>query len=328
MKAIGLISGGLDSSLAVKLVQQQGIDVVAVHFLIPFVKWNEKTIYDSSVKKITQQLNCKLRVEVLAQSYLDMLLAPAHGYGKNFNPCIDCKILMLKNTKKIMQEEGADFIFTGEVIGQRPMSQKKPQLKLIEKESGLEGLLLRPLSAKFLEETIPEQKGWLKKENLFDLEGRARSRQLALAKKWKIEEFPWPSGGCLLTESDFCKRLKDLVSHGKINVNDIYLLKAGRYFRVNANCWFVVGRDHLDNLQIEELVGNKDCIFKAIGIAGPLAVARGEITQEEKKVCAQIVARYTKAVGPIKIEIRENNNKQILEIEPLTKQEAMHFLIS
>ncbi|NSW76717.1 MAG: tRNA 4-thiouridine(8) synthase ThiI, partial [Candidatus Atribacteria bacterium] len=209
MRAIGLISGGLDSALAVSIVKRQGIEVIALRFLSPFWgrgKW---------IKQLIEELGVEYQEVEVDESYLGMIENPRYGYGKNMNPCIDCKIWMLRRAKDLMKEWGASFVFTGEVVGQRPKSQMKNTLRLIEKQSGLEGLLLRPLSAKLLPETVPEKEGWVKREELLDLSGRGRERQLKLAEEWGIRSFPPPAGGCLLTEPNFSRRLRDLRQHGE-----------------------------------------------------------------------------------------------------------------
>ena len=293
MKAIVLVSGGLDSSLAIRAIQNQGIEVIALHFLIPFVKHNHKTIYDRAAKDIAKKLGCKFKYEVLAKNYLAMLKKPKHGYGKHFNPCIDCKILMLRQTKKIMKKLGVSFVVTGEVLGQRPMSQHKQALEKIERQSGLEGLLVRPLSGLLLKPTIPQQKGWLKKELLFDIQGRGRSRQIQLAKKWAIEDYSWPAGGCLLTDPYFCKRLKDILKHKEYTLDDIELLKVGRHFRIAPHFKLVVGRDQKENEKLVELAKRKDFCFEPKDLPGPTGIGKGKINERIKKICAQIIARYT-----------------------------------
>jgi len=293
MKVIVLISGGLDSSLAVKAIQDQGIEVLAINFLIPFLKYDLPNSHNSFAKRIAEQLGCEFKSIALTDDYLEMLKNPKYGYGKNFNPCIDCKILMLKQAKNIMTEVKASFIATGEVLGQRPMSQHRQSLKRIEEESGLNRLLVRPLSALLLPPTIAQEKGWLREEFLFDIQGRGRRRQIDLAKEWGVEEYLWPGGGCLLTESHFCRRLKDLLKYDKLSIEDIELLKLGRHFRITPDFKLIVGRDKEENEKLFSLAKKEDLLFEPKNLPGPTGIGRGLAGQELKDIAAGIIARYT-----------------------------------
>lgn len=301
MRAVVLISGGLDSALAVKAIQSQGIEVLAINFLIPFVKHRSAGINSSFSRAFSGQLGCEFRSVTLDQDYLKMLTSPKHGYGKNFNPCIDCKILMLKQARRIMAETKASFIATGEVLGQRPMSQHKRSLKRIERDSGLDGLLVRPLSALLLPVTIPQKKGWLKKEFLFDIKGRGRTRQIALAEKWGVKEYPWPGGGCLLTDPHFCRRLKDLIKYDKLSVENIELLKLGRHFRITPTFKLIVGRDKEENKRLIALAKNEDFFFAPKELPGPTGIVKGAVDQDSKNIAARIIARYTSLDSAVKI---------------------------
>lgn len=330
LKAIGLISGGLDSSLAIKAIQLQGIEVIALHYLIPFVKYDATSgIEESSAKKIANSLSCKLKIIELRGNYLKMIKNPKYGYGKNLNPCIDCKIFMLKHAKKIMQQQGAKFVFTGEVVGQRPMSQNKKSLAKIEKESGLGKILVRPLSAMILPKTIPQKEGWLKSEFLFDINGRGRKRQIALAKKWAIKEYPWPGGGCLLTDPSFCRRLKDIMDHEEYSLDNIKLLKVGRHFRINKKLKLVVGRDQKDNERILDLARNSDVCFEPDGIPGPIGIGRGILDKDTKRIAAQIVARYTSLDDEIKVTFGfiGRNKKEIILEKAINENRLKSFMV-
>ncbi|MFH1772035.1 MAG: tRNA 4-thiouridine(8) synthase ThiI [Candidatus Omnitrophota bacterium] len=293
MKAIAMLSGGLDSSLAIKVIQSQGIEVIALHCIIPFVKHTAETIGNSAAGKVSCALGCKLKVVTLSDEYLDIVENPKHGYGKNLNPCIDCKILMLKAAKRIMQEEGASFVITGEVLGQRPMSQHKGALNSIARESGLKGLLLRPLSAKLLDDTLVESRGWVKKDNLLDFSGRSRKGQMALARNYQIEEYPQPAGGCLLTDSYFSRRLEDIMKHKQYSFLDIELLKVGRHFRITPSYKLIVGRDEKENEKLLQLAQGQDLIFEPKDIAGPTGLGRGMPDTDARNLSARILARYT-----------------------------------
>lgn len=288
MKAVGLVSGGLDSSIAVALVRSQGIEVVALHFVSPF--FGRKGF----LAKVMAKLGAELREIPVGEEYLDIVRHPRFGYGKNLNPCIDCKIFMLQKAKAIMEEEGASFVFTGEVLGQRPKSQMRNTLRLIEKESGLTGLLLRPLSAKLLPPTIPETEGWVKRDELLDIAGRGRKAQFALAQRFGIEEYTSPAGGCLLTDPLFCERLRDLMEHGPLTFSEIELLKLGRHFRFHPEYKLIVGRDEKENKLLLSLAQPRDLLFFPRGGKGPLGLGRGVARPEDVYLSAQIIAFYTK----------------------------------
>lgn len=292
MKAIALLSGGLDSALAIKLIQQQGIDVLALHFLTPFSKHDLITIQNAPVKKMADFLGAEFRACYLGEEYVTLVENPQHGYGSQLNPCIDCKILMLQKSKTIMEETNAAFIFTGEVLGQRPMSQHRRALAMIEKRAGVKKILVRPLSAKLLEPTVPEEEGWINREQLFDMQGRGRKVQMALAEHFGIKEYPWPGGGCFLTEESFCKRLKELMSCGKLKLDEVELLKWGRHFRINPGFKLIVGRDETENKNLLNVIKDKYILFDAGELKGPVAIGCGVCNEAEKIICARILARY------------------------------------
>ncbi|MFH1504318.1 MAG: tRNA 4-thiouridine(8) synthase ThiI [Candidatus Omnitrophota bacterium] len=314
MKAIALISGGLDSFLAAKIIQNQNIEVSGVYFLMPFCKQDESGLNNPALKRTAEQLNLKLKVKYLGREYLKIVKNPKYGYGKNLNPCIDCKILMLKQARKIMKTSGAEFIVTGEVLGQRPMSQNRQSLNLIEKQSGLKGRLLRPLSAKMFEPTVAETKGWINREKLLDIKGRGRSEQIELAKQFRITEYLQPAGGCLLTDSSFCDRLKDLLEHKEYSLDNIELLKLGRHFRISPAFKLIVGRDEKENEKLLKLAKKKDIIFEPAELPGPTALGIGVMDKKTKELSARIVARYTAPNKKIKVLI-----KGLLEEEVIAK---------
>jgi tRNA U34 2-thiouridine synthase MnmA/TrmU len=326
----------LDSALAVKAIQKQGLAVLAINFLIPFLhsvrsvklKRKENEI-SNGVKRIAEQPGCEFETVTLADDYLKMLESPKHGYGKNLNPCIDCKILMLKQAKRIMVGAGASFVATGEVLGQRPMSQHKQSLQRIEKESGLSGLLVRPLSALLLPVTIPQERGWLKEEFLFDIQGRARKRQISLAREWGIEDYPWPGGGCLLTDPHFCRRLKDLLKYGKLSVKAIELLKLGRHFRVSADFKLVVGRDEAENQRLVSLACGRDLLFEPKSLAGPTGIGRGVANQKQKSIAAGIIARYTRSDSKVEVVCRtvSGKNRETRFIKGMGKKQLDRLIL-
>jgi tRNA-specific 2-thiouridylase len=295
MKAIALISGGLDSMLAAEVIKQQGLEVIALNFNTHFCP-SEKGpsgVPRNRVKEAAAKLGLELTTVDIGSEFIELIKNPKHGFGSNMNPCIDCKIMMLKKTKKLLSETGASFVVTGEVLGQRPMSQHRQALETIERESGLEGLLLRPLSAKLLPETIPEKEGWVSRDKLLDLNGRSRKPQIGLAKNFGIKDYPNAAGGCLLTEPLFVNRLKDALSHGALDINTLELLKIGRHFRLSEESKLIIGRNERENQILESLAQAKDYLFMPNPeMAGPTALGRGIFNHSLIELSARIVSRY------------------------------------
>lgn len=276
--------------LAIRLLERQGLDMLGLTFVSYFFN-AEAPI------KMAQQLNIPLRIVDISLEHLVMVKHPCYGYGKNMNPCLDCHLMMLRQAKQIMTEEDFDFVATGEVLGERPFSQNLAALNLLEKESGLAGYLLRPLSAKLLPLTIAEQKGLVDREKLLDISGRSRQRQIALALEWGISEYPTPAGGCCLTDPAFSGRLKELLAHWpKASGDDIELLKHGRIFWQD-NCLLVVGRNQIENKFLSDWVKVKDVLVEAEDIPGPTVLIRGatSINAESSVTRAQgLICQYIK----------------------------------
>ncbi len=316
MKAIGLISGGLDSIIAGKVVAMQGIDVTMLCFCTPFFPCSKEK--KARLLRVCKQINAKLKVIDLSSEFIRMLRKPKHGYGKNFNPCIDCKILLLKKAKVYAKKISAKFIFTGEVLGQRPMSQNQTALDIIGRETGLKGKLLRPLSAKLLPETQAELKRWVNREKLLAIHGRGRKVQLNLAKKYKIKEYQTPAGGCLLTCEGYCNKVKDLYKFNKkIKVRDVELLRYGRHFRLGKNK-IIVGRNHNENKALLRLQA-KELWFEVPGHGSPVTLLIGKSNKKVIELAAQLTARYSDATsdkvlvkyGKSKIVVRSASEKVI-----------------
>jgi tRNA-specific 2-thiouridylase len=288
-KAMGLISGGLDSILAAKLMLEQGINVVGIAFITPFFS-------SQGAERAAKGLGVPLQVLDITEPHLAMLRHPRHGYGGNMNPCIDCHALMLREAGRKMEEGGADFLFTGEVLGQRPMSQNKGALRVVERESGYEGVILRPLSAQLLPETIPEREGTVDREQLLGIKGRSRKEQLQLADRYHITEYLSPAGGCLLTDPIFSRRLGDLFNnHDSVQIRDIELLKIGRHLRLTPAVKVIVGRHAQDNERILQLVAPGDDLLKVEGYPGPLClIPYGGVLEDIRRV-ASICVRYSDA---------------------------------
>lgn len=299
-KAIVLLSGGLDSILATRLMQEMGFDVECVHYHIKFAACGGGS---GGAAKSARMLGVPLKIFDITDEYLEMFKSPAHGYGANINPCIDCKILMLKKAKDYMAMAGGTFLVTGEVLGERPMSQRKDALNIIEKSAGVRGILLRPLSAKLLEPTIPEKEGIVDREKLLDIQGRSRKPQMELAVKFGIKEYPKPSGGCLLTDPGFARRVKDLFTHDAINVDNLVLLKAGRHYRLSDTAKLVVGRDEDENKELEKMARQGDIFFKLKNKQGPISLLRGTAGDDLITRAAEIAAYHTKFRNEGSIEV-------------------------
>ena len=293
IKALSLFSGGLDSILATRLILNQGIDVEAINFTNLFCSCKEES--KCGAAEAAKKLGVPLKVVSVGNEYLRIVRKPKHGYGRNMNPCVDCKIFMVKKAKKYAKETGAAFIFTGEVLDERPMSQHFKALKIIEEESGLKGRLLRPLSAKLLPETIVEKKGLVKRDKLLGIRGRSRKPQIKLAKEFNITYYPSPAGGCLLTCKEFANKLRDLFKHRKrCSMADVALLKVGRHFRLGENK-IIVGRNETENKVLTLKKARNDYYFEVPDVGGPTTVLQGLKTKKAIELAAALTAFYSDA---------------------------------
>lgn len=321
-KAIGLLSGGLDSILATRLLQDQGIEILAICFKTPFFGFQK-------AQRAAIRLKVSLRVIDISEEHLQLVQNPRYGYGRNMNPCIDCHILMLKRAGYLLERENFDFIFTGEVLGQRPMSQNKQVLQLVARNSGCEGLILRPLSAKLLPETRAEKEGKVDRGRLLDIQGRSRKSQFELAKRYGIDDFPAPAGGCLLTDPAFSRRLRDLLAHQKeVQIRDIELLQVGRHFRLDESAKVVIGRRKEENERLLELADEGDVIIKVTDYPGPIAL----IPRGGPKMCigtaASLCVRYSDGPNniPVLVLLEKDGIEERLE-SPACSQEICQALI-
>jgi len=286
VRALGLFSGGLDSQLAVRVLQEQGIEVEGITFTTPFFGAGRG-------EAAARTLGIPQRTVDITHEHLEMVKAPRYGYGRHMNPCIDCHAMMFRICGDLMVEAGADFMFSGEVLGQRPMSQNRNSLRLIEKLSGYPGLIVRPLSARFLPETIPEKEGLVDRERLLDIQGRGRSRQLELAQRWRITDYPAPAGGCLLTDPGFSARFRELLEKDpSVSPLDVERLKIGRHFRLPAGSKVIVGRNHAENERLRGLGRDGDLFLKSRKGTGPLALLEGGADPGDEEVAAALVLRY------------------------------------
>jgi tRNA-uridine 2-sulfurtransferase len=315
VKAVGLLSGGLDSILATEMILKQGIEVTAFNVRSPFCLCKKD---GCAAVDAAKQLKVPLKVVAAGNDYLRMLRKPKHGYGRNMNPCIDCRIFLFKRAKKYAKETGADFIFTGEVLDERPMSQHYPAMMLIEKEAGLKGKIVRPLSAKLLPETAVEKKGLVDRSKLMDIEGRSRKPQFKLAEEYNIKDFPCPAGGCLLTYEEYAKKIRDLFTHKKrVSMSDIALLRIGRHFRLAKNK-FVVGRDEAENKLLIARKTKNEYYFELPDIVGPITILQGPKTKSAIETAAKLTAFYSDAkAAEVKVNFgREALNKSIVVVVP------------
>ena len=334
-KAIALISGGLDSTLALALVRRQGVEVKAINFYTGLCITETQrrkggradgTIPRNEALRAAADLEVDVEyVDISGRAYLDMLVHPRWGYGANANPCVDCRVFMMRKAKEIMLAEGADFVFTGEVLGQRPKSQRRDTLRIIERESGLEGRLVRPLSARLLPPTVPETEGLLDRERLLDISGRSRQRQMALADELGISDWPQPAGGCCyLTDESFARKFFDVLDakeaageERRLEQDDVILLSTGRHFRLSPRAKLVVGRSEVENALLAHHVPGR-ARLEAKGLLGPVALVEGVPTWEERVLAARIVARYGKGkdLPRVAVEWREGDLVETYEVEP------------
>jgi tRNA-uridine 2-sulfurtransferase len=334
-KAIAMISGGLDSTLALALVRRQGIEVKAITFYTGFCITETQrrkggradgTMPQNEALRAAADLEVDIEYVDLSDSgYLDMLVHPKYGYGANANPCVDCRVFMMTRAKQIMEREGADFIFTGEVLGQRPKSQRRDTLRIVERDSGLTGRLLRPLSAKLLEPTIPEKEGIVDRERLLDISGRSRLRQMALAEELGISEYPQPAGGCCyLTDESFARKFFDVLDSReaageprRILRDDVVLMSTGRHFRLSPRAKLLVGRSEVENATLDGYAAGRARV-EAQGVNGPIALVEGTPTWEERQLASRIVARYGKGKDAPRVDVewREGDLVETYSVEP------------
>lgn len=309
--------------LAVKLLQDQGIEMTGIAFETPFFG-------SESARKAAAQLGVGLRIVDIGASHLEMLRSPRYGYGRHMNPCIDCHALMIRTAGRIMEAEGFDFLCTGEVVGQRPMSQRRDALVSVDRLSGYAGYILRPLSAGLLPVTIPEREGKVDRHRLPRISGRSRKQQMALAVHYGIHDYPSPAGGCLLTNPGFAARLRDLFStQEKVGLRDVELLKYGRHLRLPQGSRLVVGRIHADNVRIRDLARPEDFIMKVNEVPGPTALLPGRASAAEVEVAAAVVAAYSDAVTGTEASITVSMDQatRIMTVVVRPKEEYREMLI-
>jgi tRNA-specific 2-thiouridylase len=329
-KIVALLSGGLDSRLAIKMMQKQGFEVEAVAIKTPFCDFDCGRGCGFEIRETADNLGINLKTVYLGDEYIEMLKHPKHGFGSGMNPCIDCRAMMFEAGKKHMEEIGAEFIISGEVLGQRPMSQHGPALRTIEKESGLEGKIVRPLSAALLPPTEPELNGLIKREDLGKIKGRSRKEQLKMAQEFGIENPPNAGGGCLLTDPKFSIRVKDLFKHVQTpTTNDIDLLKIGRHFRFDQKTKLVVGRNQDENEMLKALALDGDVLLETKDHVGPVSLIRGEISQKLLELATAITLRYSDAPKdvPSVVVSQKKDVKSEISVMPVDESSYLQYRI-
>lgn len=329
-KVVALLSGGLDSQLAVKMMQREGFEVSAVAIKTPFCDFDCGRGCGFEIRERADELGVNLKTVYLGDEYIKMLKNPKHGFGAGMNPCIDCRAMMFRAAKEHMEEIGAEFVISGEVLGQRPMSQHRPALKTIEKESGLEGKILRPLSARLLPQTDVEKSGLIKRENLGMIRGRTRRMQLDMAKELQIIDPPNAGGGCLLTDRAFGMRAKDLFSHvDDPTLNDIDLLKVGRHFRLDQETKLIVGRNKDENNMIAALALDGDVTLEAKDHVGPVSLLRGKTADRHVAFAASVTLRYSDAPDGTKhlVLVRRGQTESDIDAECADEDAYLKFRI-
>ncbi|HHW60979.1 MAG TPA: tRNA 4-thiouridine(8) synthase ThiI [Syntrophomonadaceae bacterium] len=323
MKAISMFSGGLDSQLAVCLMQDQGIEVIGVTITTPFFGMSD------TIQKAAEQLHIELHTLYCSEEYMDVLLEPVYGYGKHMNPCIDCHAFMQRKAYEFMQETGASFLISGEVLGQRPMSQTRSSLNAVDKLAGVNGLMLRPLSALLLPPTIPEEKGWVDRSRLLDINGRSRTRQIQLAEKYNLIDYPTPAGGCLLTQENFARRLRSyLENRSLIQADELTILRYGRQFYTREGNLILIGRNQAENMQLNQLAQPQDYLLKVTERPGPLGLLRpmnsDSASMKEIDFAARLTARYSDAKKEpstrVMVKRAVGESSHIIEVKPMDEK--------
>jgi len=342
IKAVGLFSGGLDSTLAVQIMLEQGIEVTALHFRTGFSYVERNCAVGrgppgpSDAERAATMLGVDLEVIDVSDEYLPLVLHPRYGYGSGMNPCVDCRIFLLRKAKAWMNNHGYCFVFTGEVVGQRPKSQMRPTLNTVERASGLRSYLLRPLSAKLLKPTVPEERGWVDREKLYAISGRGRKAQIALAKQFGIADYPQPSGGCCcLIDKTYSRRLRDFLAHEgaeALSHEWVRLLAVGRHMRLPSGRKVIVGRHERENEYLETC-GVEGNLLATVDHPGPTTLAPGELAREEIELAARITAGYSDGRGEpaVRVEVRDDSGQgwlvEVLTVAPMPREEIRTLMV-
>jgi len=331
-KAMALFSGGLDSILAMRLMREQGVEITALHILTPFFLYNPRR--DQAARQIASRLGVPICVYPVAQDYMEIICHPQHGRGMGMNPCVDCRIFMYRIARSKMEEAGADFIFTGDVVGERPMTQRHHALRLIDREAGVQGLVLRPLSARLLPPTSAEEKGLIDRGRLLAISGRSRAPQMSLAKKLGVDYYPSPGGGCLLTDITFSPKIAEALAHNESSIDDMHLLRYGRHYRLSDGARLAVGRRRLENRALLGMARRGDFILRIPeDLPGPTAVLRRFGSEASIHLAAQIVAALSDlgGQGRVPVEIfpaRQPKKANMLYVKALPSLEVENLRIT
>ncbi|RLC91331.1 MAG: hypothetical protein DRI77_13925 [Chloroflexi bacterium] len=342
IKAVGLFSGGLDSILAVRIVLEQGIEVTALHLRTGF-SFAERSLVTgpSDAERAAAMLGVGLEVIDVSAEFLPLVLNPRYGYGSGMNPCVDCRILLLRQARAWMETHDYHFVFTGEVVGQRPKSQKRPMLNTVERESGLRGYLLRPLSAKLLAPTVPEQRGWVDRERLYAISGRGRKEQIRLAERFGITDYPQPSGGCCyLIDQTYSRRLRDFLAcegASALTTGAAQLLAVGRHLRLSSGRKVIVGRRERENEYLAAC-GVAGVLLTTVDHPGPTTLMPGgaagnPLTREEIELAARITAGYSdgKQEPAVRVEVRDDGGQggvvEVLTVAPVAREKMRALMV-
>jgi tRNA-specific 2-thiouridylase len=339
IKAVGLFSGGLDSTLAIRIMLEQKIEITALHFRTGF-SYVERgravgrgPARPSDAEQSAAMLGVNLEVIDVSGEYLPLVLNPRYGYGSGMNPCVDCRIFLLRQAKAWMEDHSYHFVVTGEVVGQRPKSQMRPTLNTVERDSGLRGYLLRPLSAKLLKPTVPEQRGWVDRERLYAISGRGRKKQIALAKQFGITDYSQPSGGCCyLIDKTYSRRLRDFLAHEGVELltrEQVQLLAVGRHLRLSSGCKVIVGRHERENEYLEAC-GVGGILLATMDHPGPTTLAPGGSVRKEVELAARITAGYSdgRHEPAVRIEVRTGRGRvEVLTVEPMPREKIQTLMV-
>jgi tRNA-specific 2-thiouridylase len=345
IKAVGLLSGGLDSTLAIRVMQEQGVAVTALHFYTGFSYVERSRLAgrdparDSHTERAAAALGIDLEMIDVSKDYLPLVFDPRYGYGSGMNPCVDCRIFLLRQAKAWMEAQGYHFVFTGEVVGQRPKSQMRPSLHTVERESGLRGYLLRPLSAKLLKPTIPEQQGWVDREKLYGISGRGRKEQIALARQFGITDYAQPSGGCCyLIDRTYSRRLRDFLAYegvGRLDRTQVQLLAVGRHLRLpsESKAKAIVGRHERENAFLETQ-GAMGILLTTVDHPGPTTLLPSRATRQEIETAAQVTASYSdgRFEPVVRVAVRTGGSGpegvvEILQVEPMPRNKVKSMMV-
>lgn len=324
-KALALISGGLDSILAAKLIKEQGIEVIGICFKSYFFG-------PENAKRMTKQIDIPLEVVDFSEEHLETVKKPKHGHGKNMNPCIDCHAMMMRDAGRLLEKFNADFIITGEVLNQRPMSQNKASLNVVKKESGIGEKILRPLCAKVLPPTEMELNGLVDREKLLGISGRGRKVQMELAEKWGIKDYPSPAGGCKLTEPNYSIRLRELLEHvEKTTERELELLRIGRHFRVTEGCKIISTRTAAEADELKKLLTSEDVGFLVKNFKGSMVIIVGDYTEKDIEFAAKVAGRYSKGKDEEVVRVMYGNYTKpydkFVDVKPASEEEITQYII-